>query len=64
MKFLKEQRRGGEFHTLFPQLMAQPCKFYDYFRMLPETFWYILNDIRDDIKNNQIFGSAYLLRKD
>ena len=58
MKFLKEEKRGG-FHTLFPQLLEQPCKFYDYFRMLPETFWYILNDIRDDIKKkNQIFGSA------
>jgi hypothetical protein len=39
MKLLKEDKRGG-FHTLFLQLLEQPCKFYDYFRMLPETFWY------------------------
>jgi hypothetical protein len=25
-------------------LLEQPCKFYN-FRMLPETFWYILNYI-------------------
>jgi len=32
------KKGGGEFHTLFPQLLEQLCKFYDYFRMLPETF--------------------------
>jgi hypothetical protein len=50
-----EERKNGEFHTLFPQLLEQPCKFYDYFRMFPETFWYILNDIRDDIKKQSNF---------
>jgi hypothetical protein len=39
-----EGRKNWEFHTLFPQLLEQPCKFYN-FRMLPETFWYILNYI-------------------
>ena len=30
----------------FPLLLENPCKFYDYLRMLPETFWSILNYIR------------------
>jgi hypothetical protein len=38
------REKNGEFHTLFSQLSEQPCKFCDYFRMLLETFWYILND--------------------
>jgi len=55
MKFFKEEKKNGELHTLFPQLLEQPCKFYDYFRMLPETFWYIMNDIRDDIQKQSYF---------
>jgi len=55
MKLFKEEGKNGEFHTLFPQLLEQLFKFYDYFRMLPETFWYILNDIRDDIKKQSNF---------
>jgi hypothetical protein len=49
---------NGEFHTLFLQLLEQLCKFYDYFRMLPETFWYILNDIRDGIKKQSNFRNC------
>jgi hypothetical protein len=48
-------RKNGESHTLFPQLLEQPCKFYDYFRMLHETVWYILNDIRNDIQKQSNF---------
>ena len=36
-------------------LLEHPCKFFYYFRMLPETFWYILNDIRDDIQKQSNF---------
>jgi len=32
------REKNGEFHTLFPQLLEKTCKFYDYFRMLHETF--------------------------
>ena len=49
------REKNGEFHTLFPQLLEQPCKFFCYFRMLPETLWYILNDIRDDIQKQSNF---------
>ena len=52
------------FDTNFLQLLEQPCKVYDYFRMVPETFWSILKDIRDDIKKESNFRSAYLLMKD
>jgi len=51
----EEREKMGKFHTLFPRLLEQTCKFYDYFRMLPETFWYILNDIRDDNKKESNF---------
>jgi len=49
------REKMGNSTRFFPQLLEQPCKFYDYFRMLPETFWYILNDIRDDIKKQSNF---------
>ena len=47
----------GNSTCFFLSFLEQPCKFRDYFRMLPETFWYILNDIRDDIKKQSIFFS-------
>lgn len=40
----------GEYHSLFPQLMAHPEKFYEYFRMHKETFKYILNKIECRLK--------------
>jgi hypothetical protein len=49
------REKNGELHTLFPQLLEQPRKFYGYFRMMPETFWYTLNDIRDDIQKQPNF---------
>ena len=63
MKFLKEEEKQGIPHA-FSSAVGTTVKFYDYFRMLPETFWYILNDIRDDIQKQSNFGTAYLLRKD
>ena len=52
--FEGKEKRGG-FWTPFPQLLEQLYKFYDYFKMLPETFWYTLNDIRDDIQKQSHF---------
>jgi len=45
---------------LFPQLLEQLCKFYDCFRMLPESFWYILNDIRDYIQKQSNFSEVHI----
>jgi hypothetical protein len=41
-----ERETCGEFHTLFPILLEQAQKFFQYFRMGPDTFWYILQIIR------------------
>src|SRR5215475_8927246 len=41
-----EREKCGEFHTLFPMLLEQASKFFEYFRMGSETFWYILHNIR------------------
>jgi len=53
--FEGRQKKGRNSEGFFPQLLEKPCKFYDYFKMLPETFWYIMNDIRDDIKKQSNF---------
>jgi len=46
-----EREKCGEFHTLFPMLLQQALKFFQYFRMGPDTFWYILrNNIRPYIE--------------
>jgi hypothetical protein len=41
-----EREKCGEFHTLFPMLLEQALTFFQYFRMGPDTFWYILHNIR------------------
>ena len=46
-----ERVRCGEFHTLFPMLLEQASKFFEYFRMGSETFWYILHNIRPYISS-------------
>ena len=51
----REREKYGEFYTLFPQLLKQPRKFFQYFRMTPATFWYILNKIRNDIEKHSNF---------
>ena len=40
----------GEFQMLFQELLDQPEKFFDYFRMKPATFEYILKGIEESIK--------------
>jgi len=40
-----EREKCGELHTLFPMLLEQALIFFQYFRMGPDTFWYILHDI-------------------
>jgi hypothetical protein len=37
-RIFDERERCGEFHTLFPMLLEQAPKFFQYFRMGPDTF--------------------------
>lgn len=39
----------GEFELLFKDLCDQPERFFEYFRMKPETFEYILQGIEERI---------------
>lgn len=48
----------GEFTLLFPDLIKNSQKFFDYFRMLPETFNYILHGIRLKIEKQCNFRSC------
>ena len=50
-----EREKCGEFHTLFPMLLEQALKFFQYFRMGPDTFWYILHNIRPYIEKQSNF---------
>lgn len=45
----------GEYVTLFKDLKEQPQKFYEYFRMLPSTFNYILNRIHQRLQTYSNF---------
>ena len=50
-----EREKCGEFHTLFPKLLEQTLKFVQYFIIGPETFWYILHNIRPYIEKQSNF---------
>ena len=42
----EEREKCGEFHSWFPMLLEQTQKnFVHYFRMGPDTFWYLLHNI-------------------
>jgi len=45
-----EREKCGEFHTLFPMLLEQAQQFFQNFRMWPDTFWYILHNIKPHIQ--------------
>ena len=60
--FVVETKR--EFQALFPELCDQPEKFFEYFRMTPATFEYILSGITETTKKSQIFVSVYRQNKD
>lgn len=51
----QSRNRFGEYHTLFPQLLTQPEKFFQYTRMGKETFYYILEGIRDTVQKYSNF---------
>jgi len=41
-------------------LLEQAQQFFQYFRMGPDMFWYILQNIRPYIKNKVILGNIFL----
>lgn len=45
----KDRLVYGEFHNLYKQLKVSETRFYEYYRMRPHTFEYILNGIRNKI---------------
>lgn len=45
----EDRRVHGEYHTLFPQLLLDSDKFFQYFRMSCEKFQELLNIIKDDL---------------
>jgi hypothetical protein len=50
-----EREKCGEFHTLFPMLLEQALNFFQYFRMGPDTFWYILHNTGPYIEKQSNF---------
>lgn len=48
--FYLERGLDGEFHRLYEKLRQCPYLFYGYTRMSPNTFDYILNAIKPEIK--------------
>lgn len=40
----------GEFHHLYNHLRKYPSKFFEYMRMMPQTFDYILSNISEEIE--------------
>lgn len=50
-----------EYHTIFVELLNQPVKFSEYFRMSPETFSYILNGIEGSIPKQSNFTTIKVL---
>jgi len=50
-----DREKCGELHTLFPVLLEQTLKFFQYFRMGPDKFWYILHNIRPYIEKQRNF---------
>lgn len=39
----------GQFHVMYHSLKEYPEKFFKYFRMSPQSFDELLNEIREDI---------------
>ena len=51
-----EREKCGEFHTLFPMLLEQAQTFFSFFFIMgPDTFWYILHNIRTYIEKQSNF---------
>lgn len=55
----KKRLAFGEFHTLFPDLMEDEAKFFQYFRMSHEKFTALLDILQPEIvRNNTTFREA------
>lgn len=55
----KKRLALGEFHTLFPDLMEDDVKFFQYFRMSHEKFVALLDILQPEIvRKNTLFREA------
>lgn len=54
-KIFSSRSINGEYQTLFQDLVEQPNKFFEYFRMLPGTLYYILEGIEESITKQSNF---------
>lgn len=51
----KSRTVEGEFYTLFPHLMDDETKFYEYFRMTQSTFHDLLKKLEEKLKKEDTF---------
>lgn len=54
-EYFEDIEQNGEYHRIFPDLLQQPERFRQYFRMRPETFFYILEVISPEIRKESNF---------
>jgi hypothetical protein len=47
----KERNQFGEYHHVFHALRRHPAKFFEYLRMLSDTFDYVLSKVHDSLEN-------------
>ena len=52
---LKTRQREGEYHTLYKQLLDDDSRFYQYFRMPPYQFVYLLKKNSNSIRKQNTF---------
>jgi len=46
----RDRPNFGKFHTLHKRLLEYPEKFFEYYRMSPESFYELLNAVKEDLK--------------
>uniref|UniRef100_A0A6P7F193 Uncharacterized protein LOC114324161 n=1 Tax=Diabrotica virgifera virgifera TaxID=50390 RepID=A0A6P7F193_DIAVI len=51
----RNREENGEFHLIWNDLLHQPQQFFEYFRMLPETFNYIFSHISGRLEKQSNF---------
>ncbi len=62
-QLFSSRNKKGEFQMLFSELWDQPEKFFEYFRMTPTTFEYILKGIEESIKKFSNFRECISTRQ-
>ena len=52
---LLQRSQFGEYHHLVKQLFSYEDKFFQYFRMVPKTFNYLHEQLKDDLRKEATF---------